>query len=94
MLQVSGLVVDYDLTKPVGERVVGVRVGEEPLRADRSYTVTTFDFLASGADLYSGFQGASVIRGEGPEFAELLEARFRADEVVAPPPRGRLIEVQ
>ena len=46
-------------------------------RAGRTYSVTTLNFLASGADLYSGFSGAKVVVEDGPGFAELLEARFR-----------------
>ncbi len=94
VLQVSGLTVEYDFSQPIGERVIAVRVGEEPLEAGRAYSVTTVDFLASGADLYSGFTGAKVIEGEGPEFAELLEARFATGEQVAAPPGGRLISVE
>ena len=93
VLQVSGLEVEFDLSQPIGDRVVTVWVGEEPLKVGRSYSVTTLDFLASGADLYSGFIGAKVIRGEGPEFAELLEARFATGEPVTAPPGGRLIPV-
>jgi 5'-nucleotidase/UDP-sugar diphosphatase len=91
VLQVSGLTVEYDPSWPIGERVINVWVGKEPLEAGRTYSVTTLDFLVSGADLYSGFTGAKVIRGEGPEFAELLEARFATGEPVAAPPGGRLI---
>jgi 2',3'-cyclic-nucleotide 2'-phosphodiesterase (5'-nucleotidase family) len=93
VLQVSGLEVEFDLSQPIGDRVIAVRVGEEPLEADRTYSITTLDFLASGADLYSGFTGAKVIRGEGPEFAELLEARFATGEPVTAPPGGRLIPI-
>ncbi len=94
VLQVSGLEVEYDLARPRGERVVAVRVGGQLLEAGGTYSVTTLDFLASGADLYSGFTGARVVRGEGPEFAELLEARFAGGEPVAAPLPGRLIPLE
>ena len=92
-LQVSGLTVEYDPSRPVGERVINVWVGKEPLELGGAYSVTTLDFLVSGADLFSGFTGAKVIRGEGPEFADLLEARFATGEPVAAPPNGRLIPI-
>jgi len=94
VLQVSGLEVEFDLSQPIGDRVIVVRVGEEPLEVGRTYSITTLDFLASGADLYSGFTGTKVIRGEGPEFAELLEARFATGEPVPAPPGGRLIPIE
>ena len=85
---------EFDLSRPEGERVVAVRVGGNSLDLSQAYSVTTLDFLASGADLYSGFTGAKVFRGEGPEFAELLEARFATGEPVSAPPGGRLIPVE
>jgi 5'-nucleotidase/UDP-sugar diphosphatase len=91
VLQVSGMTVTYDLDRPVGERVVAVTIGGEPLDPGAIYTVTTLDFLASGADLYSGFLDAEIVQAQGPEFAELLVARFAAGEPVAAPEGGRLI---
>jgi 2',3'-cyclic-nucleotide 2'-phosphodiesterase (5'-nucleotidase family) len=93
VLQVSGMVARFDLDRPVGQRVVSVEIGGRPLEASATYTVGTFDFLASGADLYSGFLEGRVVVDDGPEFAELLVQRFSVDEAVEPPPRGRLIAV-
>ncbi len=90
VLQVSGMTVTYDLDRPVGERVIAVEIGGKPLDPEAIYTVTTFDFLASGADLYSGFLDAEVIQAQGPEFAELLVAHFATGEPVAAPIGGRL----
>lgn len=94
LLQVSGLKVEYDLSRPIGRRVAGVWVGDRPLDPSASYSVTTFDFLASGADLYSGFTAAEVVIDDGPQFADLLEAHFAAGEPVSAPSRGRLIPVR
>ena len=69
-------------------------IGSEPLQAERVYTVTTFDFLASGDDLYSGFVGAKVAAEDGPEFADLLIQHFASEDLVAVPVRGRLVPVQ
>ena len=91
VLQVSGMTVTYDLDRPVGERVVGVVIGDKPLDGGATYSVTTLDFLASGADLYSGFLDAEVIIAQGPEFAALLEAHFATGDPVAAPKGGRLI---
>ena len=93
VLQVSGLTVWYDLSRPVGDRVVKVEVGGLPLDPSATYSVTTFDFLASGADLYSGFITARVVVDDGPEFADLLVERFASGEAISPPLGGRLIPV-
>jgi 2',3'-cyclic-nucleotide 2'-phosphodiesterase (5'-nucleotidase family) len=89
LIQVSGLDLRYSMSQPVGRRLVEVRVGDEPLDPAASYSVTTVDFLAHAADLFSGFEGATIVDDAGPEFAELLEAHFGANEVVEIPPRGR-----
>jgi 2',3'-cyclic-nucleotide 2'-phosphodiesterase (5'-nucleotidase family) len=91
LLQVSGLTVRYDLSRPVGSRVVAVEVGGRPLDPQRSYSVATFDFLAAGADLYDGFLAARVVTDHGPEFADLLIDHFSDHDVVGVPPRGRQI---
>jgi 2',3'-cyclic-nucleotide 2'-phosphodiesterase (5'-nucleotidase family) len=94
VLQVSGMTVRYDLSQPLGRRVQGVAIGGVPLDPDTTYSVTTFDFLAAGADLYDGFRSARVIRGSGPEFADLMLEYFRSHDVVAIPERGRLVPVE
>ena len=91
VLQVSGLTVRYDLSQPVGQRVVAMKIDGRPVESDSSYSITTLDFLASGADLYGGFTKAKVIVDDGPEFSTLLENRFARDRIVASPERGRLI---
>ena len=87
------MVVTYNINRPVGERVVAVTIGGEVLDPEATYTVTTLDFLASGADLYTGFIGAEVLQSGGPEFAELLEARFAGGEPVTAPIDERLVPV-
>ncbi|MDR1320919.1 MAG: 5'-nucleotidase C-terminal domain-containing protein [Gracilibacteraceae bacterium] len=52
-LQVAGLTFAFDPAKPVGERVVSVSVGGEPLDPDQEYTVVTNDFDAAGGDEYT-----------------------------------------
>ena len=89
LLQVSGMTVRYDLARPVGSRVVSVEIGGRALDLDDQYSVATFDFLASGADLYDGFFDSRVVMEHGPEFADLLIDHFARHEVVGIPPRGR-----
>lgn len=93
VLQVSGLRVEYDVSQPTGDRVHEVWVADNVLDPKAEYSVTTFDFLTSGADLYSGFTEARVVVADGPDFATLLEAHFEGGETVVVPPRGRLVPV-
>ena len=43
--QVSGMSYVYDLSKPVGERIIGAEVGGAPLDLQTEYSITTNEFL-------------------------------------------------
>ena len=76
LMQVSGLTVHYDLARPVGSRVVDVKVGAEPLARDRSYTVATNSFLGQGGDLYKTFLAATKLT-TGKTIADVLSEYLR-----------------
>lgn len=56
MLQISGMSVEYDLTRPAGSRVVQASVQGKPLQPDSIYRVATNDFLAAGGDQFMPFE--------------------------------------
>lgn len=70
-LQVSGLQIIYDLTKPAGSRVVSVQVRcsdcniphYEPLSEDCDYNIIMPSFLAKGGDNFTEFvdHGTEII---------------------------------
>lgn len=65
VLQVSGMEIGYDLTRPPGSRVVRASVGKEPLELQQVYTVSTNDFLAAGGDRFVTFrEGTNFKMGE------------------------------
>ncbi|MFC1706956.1 bifunctional metallophosphatase/5'-nucleotidase, partial [Planctomycetota bacterium] len=49
-LEVSGLWLRYDLDRPIGERVVELKVAGRPVKDDDSFKVATNSFLAQGGD--------------------------------------------
>ncbi len=51
-LQVSGLRFYFNPNNPVGEKVLKVYVGGEPLLIDKTYVLATNEFLAAGGDAY------------------------------------------
>jgi len=53
ILQVSGMEIRYDLSEPAGSRVREVYIGRRVLDTEKTYTVTTIDFLAAGGDAFS-----------------------------------------
>jgi len=65
MLQVSGVRIGYDPSRPRQQRVKSVIVGGEPLRREKSYRVSTNDFLAQGGDRFTTFsRGTRVTYGK------------------------------
>ncbi|HVE14630.1 MAG TPA: bifunctional UDP-sugar hydrolase/5'-nucleotidase [Elusimicrobiota bacterium] len=67
VLQMSGVAVRYDPKAPMDARVREVRVGGEPLRDDRTYSVTAEDFMVQGGDGYG-----ALGRGEDEALSDTL----------------------
>lgn len=51
----SGFRFGYDLTKPVGQRVIFASLNGVPIDDGKPYRVAVSDFLSNGGDLFSGF---------------------------------------
>ena len=89
-LQVSGLEVVFDLSKPQGERAVSIRVAGRGLDEHSNYRVATNDFLASGGDRFAVFKaGRNISTGQSLRDAV---ARYLGDNSpVKPGGTGRII---
>lgn len=48
-----GFVYSYDLSRPVGSRIVSMMLDGKPIEDGATYRITTSDFLAYGGDTYS-----------------------------------------
>jgi len=59
--QVSGLKIEADVSRPPGNRVTAIKVGDAPLDAGKTYSVATNDFIARGGDGYTMFQNAKPV---------------------------------
>jgi len=59
-LQWSGITADYDLAKPIGERVFLAQVAGVDLDPTRSYTIACNNYLATSSD-YPSLQDAAII---------------------------------
>ncbi|MBZ8132740.1 bifunctional UDP-sugar hydrolase/5'-nucleotidase [Afifella sp. IM 167] len=90
--QVSGMVVEVDLQKPAGSRVVAVQISGEELDPQKTYTLATNDFMARGGDGYEAFAAAKPILNErdGKLMASDVMSFIRAAGEVAPKPEGRI----
>jgi 5'-nucleotidase len=60
----SNVSTTLDESRPLGDRVTSVRVNGEPLDPDRTYTIGTVSFLATGGDNFRAFkQGTGTDTG-------------------------------
>ncbi|MEM4382395.1 MAG: 5'-nucleotidase C-terminal domain-containing protein [Candidatus Caldarchaeum sp.] len=92
-LQVSGLCLSFDRAKPVGERVLKVFVGKQPIDPEAIYSIAAPSFIANGGD------GYTVFRERRTNFldtqmidADLVIEGLRARESVSPQVEGRITE--
>ncbi len=68
---IAGMTVTFDPSKEAGNRVVEIKVGGEILDEAKEYTLATNDFLGSGGDGYTMFDGKAVV-GEYSALDEIL----------------------
>ena len=67
LLQISGLKYSFDLSKPVGSRILNLTLTDgTPIAADgTTYTVTCNEFIATGGDGFSVFLGGTDVYRPG-----------------------------
>lgn len=88
LLQVSGLEVTYDLTRPIGERLITVARNGRRLTSTEVLTVAAPGFLAEGGDHYAMFAESAAVRSEG-KVSDVVAAYIARHDIVAVPARGR-----
>lgn len=94
-LFISGLIIEYDTSRPQGERILSIRVGDQPLNPDADYRLAMTNFLSEGNS------GMTLMR-EVPEDAflytgvtdrEALERYFQKNSPVNWKTQSRWIQV-
>lgn len=89
ILQVSGIEVRYDLSRPPGSRVVAAWVGGRELDPQKTYRVTINDFIAAGGDRFRVFlDGENIERGG--ELRGAVADYLRSHSPVDPKVEGRI----
>jgi len=90
--QISGMSFTFNPTKPAGERVIEVKVGDQPLDLNKTYKVATIDFLAAGGDGYETFK--KPFFNTGLSMYSVVEEALIKRQVVNPKVEGRIVEVK
>lgn len=96
MPQVSGLRLRYDASRPAGERILSITVGQQPLDENKDYRLATTSYLADGGDAYSMLTGLPVlVHGEGsPLDADMVVQAILQARTIAPKLDGRIERVR
>ncbi len=92
LLQVAGIHVVYDLSRPEGQRVVSVQHAGTQLDDSDMLTVAAPGFLAEGGDLYTVFAEVDPIRSAGT-VTDVVTMYFAEQRVVEIPRSGRQSDV-
>jgi len=93
MVQASGLKAVYDISQPLGKRLVSLEVGGRIVDDNRIYTVATNSFLAQGGDLYETFLKTEQ-EDSGILLSDLLMNYLKERKTANLPIPGRLIPIK
>lgn len=92
LMQVSGLNVVYDTSKPERKRLVSLKHDGKEVADDDRFEVAVGEIIALGGDHYDVFTEANVIRKSQP-LGELTIEYFRQHGTVPVPESGRQVDV-
>ncbi|MGB7374233.1 bifunctional metallophosphatase/5'-nucleotidase [Pontixanthobacter sp.] len=89
----QGFAMVWDMTAPVGARVVEVTLDGDPVDPAGIYRVTMNSFLAAGGDGFTVFtQGTNTVTG--PTDLDGMEAYLQTADIIQLPALGRMIAAQ
>jgi 2',3'-cyclic-nucleotide 2'-phosphodiesterase (5'-nucleotidase family) len=90
LLQVSGMRIVYDLSKPSGVKVAAAEVAGNPMEPQKIYKVATNDFLATAGGPFNVFkQGRNVTFG--PPLRDAVVDYIRKNSPINPKVQDRIL---
>ncbi|HTU12302.1 MAG TPA: 5'-nucleotidase C-terminal domain-containing protein [Allosphingosinicella sp.] len=89
LLPSRGLTYGYDLARPVGQRVLDLRLNGQPVGDETVYRIAFNSFLASGGDNFTLFRGGRDMVG-GPLDLDAIERYLAAGSPLTPPAADRI----
>src|SRR6516225_5943794 len=91
--QISGLTIEADASRPTGNRIVSIKVGDAPLDERKIYRLATNDFMARGGDGYSVFRDAKPLLSalDAPLLSNAVIAYIKALGTVRSSVDGRIV---
>jgi len=92
LMQISGFLIAYDYTKPVGQRLVWMRRDGRAIEPDDVFTAAAPGFLAEGGDLFTVFSDSQPQTSVGT-VADIIISYFSSMVQVTAPKAGRQRDV-
>jgi hypothetical protein len=91
-MQVSGLEVVYDTSKPERQRLVSVKHGGKEVADEDIFEISVSGIIAKGGDHYDVFRETKILREFDP-LGDLTIAYFRKYGAVPTPNAGRQLDL-
>lgn len=93
-LQVSGLSYRYDVTKPIGSKIITIYHDGQLLQRDKVYTVATNDFLAHGGDGFTVMRRGKILNEVEKDLTLLIHYIKNLPQPFSSSSSGRIQEVK
>ncbi|MNZ90443.1 Trifunctional nucleotide phosphoesterase protein YfkN precursor [compost metagenome] len=91
VLQQSGLTLEIDPSREIGQRVVSAIIGSEALDLEKTYTIAANAFIVAGGDGFTGFLKGINLRSTSVIEREMVVDYIKKKVHVAPGLNGRII---
>lgn len=95
--QVSGMVVVFDSSEPVGQRIKSIKINGQGIKLTQMYTVATTDYLVSGGDGYEVFKGVKKLGAKHLAIrlvSDIVTDNITRDKMLSPQIDGRLVDIK
>ena len=73
----AGVSYTYDISQPVGQRVIRMTVAGKPVAPDDVFTICLNSYRASGTGGYDCYVGCPMVREIGTEMSDLILEYFK-----------------
>ncbi|MCD6322981.1 MAG: 5'-nucleotidase C-terminal domain-containing protein [Clostridiales bacterium] len=88
---VGGMTYTIDVSRPVGDRIVNITIGGEPIDFEMEYILATNDFMAAGGDGYEMLKVETV--NEFDALDEVVIKYIQARGIIAPTRENRILVI-
>jgi 5'-nucleotidase/UDP-sugar diphosphatase len=93
LVQVSGIVMQADMSKPEYHRLVSATIGGVPLDDANTYSVAATSFIATGGDNYDSFVSLPGSHDTGVLLSDVLEEYAKEKKILIAPKADRFIDI-